>query len=138
MMHLRGGFTSLLAMALLVCAAAVAEAAEPSRTDVATPATRPAETGASEAGKAAAKSPAGKPVVTGSQSELGMSVTGTQEAPKVLYIVPWKTLDAVPAEPYVSGLLDEVFSPVDPVVFERSVRHHEQIQGAATAAEPKP
>jgi hypothetical protein len=61
-------------------------------------------------------------------SQLGMSVTGTQEAPKVLYIVPWKTLDAVPAEPYVSGLLDEVFSPVDPVVFERSVHQHEQIQ----------
>ena len=67
-------------------------------------------------------------------SQLGMSVTGTQEAPKVLYIVPWKTLDAVPAEPYVSGLLDEVFSPVDPVVFERSVRHHEQIQTAAPEA----
>lgn len=65
---------------------------------------------------------------------LGMSVTGSQEAPKVLYIVPWKTLDAVPAEPYVSGLLDEVFAPVDPVVFERSVQQHQQIQAAASAA----
>lgn len=77
---------------------------------------------------------AAKPAAAASKqgsSQLGMSVTGTQEAPKVLYIVPWKTLDAVPAEPYVSGLLDEVFSPVDPVVFERSVRHHEQIQTAA-------
>lgn len=135
MMHLRELFTSLslVAMASLLSAAAVAEAAEPSRAEAATPETR-----ASEIGKAAAKTPASKPVATGSQSELGMSVTGTQEAPKVLYIVPWKTLDAVPAEPYVSGLLDEVFSPVDPVVFERSVRHHEQIQGAATAAEPQP
>ena len=135
MMHLRELFTSLslVAMASLLSAAAVAEAAEPSRAEAATPESR-----ASETGKAAAKTPASKPVATGSQSELGMSVTGTQEAPKVLYIVPWKTLDAVPAEPYVSGLLDEVFSPVDPVVFERSVRHHEQIQGAATAAEPQP
>lgn len=66
--------------------------------------------------------------------QLGMSVTGTQEAPKVLYIVPWKTLDAVPAEPYVSGLMDEVFSPIDPVVFERSVHQHEQIQAAAIPA----
>ena len=66
--------------------------------------------------------------------QLGMSVTGTQEAPQVLYVVPWKTLDAVPVEPYVSGLLDEVFSPVDPVVFERSVRQHEQIQAAAQPA----
>lgn len=66
--------------------------------------------------------------------QLGMSVTGSQEAPKVLYIVPWKTLDAVPAEPYVSGLLDEVFAPVDPVVFERSVQQHQQIQAAADAA----
>lgn len=140
MMHLRELFTSLslVAMASLLSAAAVADAAEPSRAEAATPETRASETGASETAKAAAKTPASKPVATGSQSELGMSVTGTQEAPKVLYIVPWKTLDAVPAEPYVSGLLDEVFSPVDPVVFERSVRHHEQIQGAATAAEPQP
>ncbi|NQD38337.1 hypothetical protein HPT27_15020 [Permianibacter sp. IMCC34836] len=68
------------------------------------------------------------------RSALGMSVTGTQEAPKVLYIVPWKTLDAVPAEPYVSGLMDEVFSPVDPVVFERGVQQFEQRQQADSAA----
>jgi len=59
---------------------------------------------------------------------LGMSVTGTQEAPKVLNIVPWKTLDAVPAEPYVSSLMDEVFAPVDQVVFERGVHQFDQRQ----------
>ncbi len=66
-------------------------------------------------------------------SQLGMSVTGTQDSPKVLYIVPWKTIDAVPAEPYVSGLLDEVFAPVDPVEFERSVHQHQQLQTPAEA-----
>lgn len=81
-----------------------------------------------------AKPESTKPAQKVATGQLGMSVTGTQEAPKVLYIVPWKTLDAVPAEPYVSGLLDEVFSPVDPVVFERSVHQHEQIQAAATPA----
>lgn len=72
---------------------------------------------------------AGKPA----PSQLGMSVTGTQDSPKVLYIVPWKTIDAVPAEPYVSGLLDEVFAPVDPVEFERSVHQHQQLQTPAEA-----
>lgn len=89
-----------------------------------------------EAKPAPAKPAASGKSAAASNAQLGMSVTGSQEAPKVLYIVPWKTLDAVPAEPYVSGLLDEVFAPVDPVVFARSVRQHEQIQaGPPPAAE---
>ena len=63
-----------------------------------------------------------------SQEPLSMSVTGTQDAPNVLYIVPWKTVDAVPQEAYVSSLLDEVFAPVDPVEFERSIRINDQLQ----------
>lgn len=120
-------WSAVLPLLMLSCIAVAGGAG------AAEPATEPADKPASTAAKKPAQA-----VVAGSQAELGMSVTGTQEAPKVLYIVPWKTLDAVPAEPYVSGLLDEVFSPVDPVVFERSVRHHEQIQGAAPAAEPQP
>lgn len=87
-----------------------------------------AEAAANTNAAATGKPATGKPATSG---QLGMSVTGTLEAPKVLYIVPWKSLDAVPAEPYVSGLLDEVFAPVDPVVFARSVQQHEQRQQAA-------
>lgn len=89
-----------------------------------------AEPTASSAPTADKQAPAKTAAKPAERSALGMSVTGTLEAPKVLYIVPWKTLDAVPAEPYVSGLMDEVFSPVDPVVFERGVQQFEQRQQA--------
>lgn len=105
---------AIMVVAFAACSLQAAESDKPA----------PTKPGSTEQKAAKAAAPA----------QLGMSVTGTQEAPKVLYIVPWKTLDAVPAEPFVSGLLDEVFSPVDPVVFERSVHQHEQIQAAATPA----
>ncbi len=97
-----------------------------------------APAGATASGKATAPTTTGKkadpaPAAKSAPSQLGMSVTGTQDSPKVLYIVPWKTIDAVPAEPYVSGLLDEVFAPVDPVEFERSVHQHQQLQTPAAA-----
>lgn len=106
-----------LASVMLLVAVAVSGAEPTAKPAVATDKKSPEKTTA-------------KPV---DRSALGMSVTGTQEAPKVLYIVPWKTLDAVPAEPYVSGLMDEVFSPVDPVVFERGVQQFEQRQQADSA-----
>ena len=48
------------------------------------------------------------------------SITGNQELPKVLYIVPWKKSDLgdLVGRP-VNTLLDEVLAPVDPEVFER-------------------
>src|SRR5882672_1024008 len=48
------------------------------------------------------------------------SITGNQELPKVLYIVPWKKSDLgdLVGRP-VNTLLDEVLTPVDPEVFER-------------------
>jgi hypothetical protein len=46
------------------------------------------------------------------------SITGNQELPKVLYIVPWKKSDLgdLVGRP-VNTLLDEVLEPVDPEVF---------------------
>jgi hypothetical protein len=57
-------------------------------------------------------------------SGLGINITGNLEAPKVLYILPWKTVEEGAPDPYVSGIIEEVFSPVDPVEFERSVQWH--------------
>jgi hypothetical protein len=56
------------------------------------------------------------------------SVTGNQELPKVLYIVPWKQsgigeLDGKP----VDSLLDEALAPLDREVFQRQVRYFEQL-----------
>ncbi|HLF11279.1 MAG TPA: hypothetical protein VJA26_08690 [Gammaproteobacteria bacterium] len=58
------------------------------------------------------------------------SITGNQELPKVLYIVPWKKSDLgdLVGRP-VNTLLDEVLAPVDPEVFERQLEYYETLYG---------
>lgn len=58
------------------------------------------------------------------------SITGNQELPKVLYIVPWKRSDLgeLVGRP-VNTLLDEVLTPVDPEVFERHLNYYETLYG---------
>ena len=52
-------------------------------------------------------------------------VTGNQELPKVLYIVPWKKSDpgSLLGKP-VNTLLDEVLAPVDRSEFLRQVDYY--------------
>jgi hypothetical protein len=58
------------------------------------------------------------------------SITGNQELPKVLYIVPWKKSDLgeLVGRP-VNTLLDEVLAPVDAEVFERHINYYESLHG---------
>lgn len=58
------------------------------------------------------------------------SITGMQELPRVLYIVPWKRAepDDLAGRP-VNSLLDEVLAPVDPTVFERHIRYYDALNG---------
>jgi hypothetical protein len=73
--------------------------------------------------------------------ELGTtSITGNQELPKVMYVVPWKKaelgdLSGRPAR----SLIDEILAPVDRDVFRREVGYFEtlseEIQGSATQGE---
>lgn len=55
-------------------------------------------------------------------------VTGNQELPKVLYILPWKQSDLgdLVGRP-VNSLLDEVLEPVDRDVFRRQAKYYETI-----------
>ncbi len=80
-----------------------------------------------EKDKPANASSATKPASGG----LGINITGNLEAPKVLYILPWKTVEEGAPDPYVSGIIEEVFAPVDPVEFERSVQWHALGQSVA-------
>jgi hypothetical protein len=91
---------------------------------------------ADEAAAVAALAPAvntsreGGPVVI-DRLDLGTtSITGNQELPKVLYIVPWKRSDLgdLIGRP-VNTLLDEVLAPVDPDVFERHLSYYETLHG---------
>ncbi|HSG66127.1 MAG TPA: hypothetical protein VLD39_14045 [Gammaproteobacteria bacterium] len=56
------------------------------------------------------------------------SITGNQELPKVLYIVPWKQSDLgdLVGRP-VNTLLDEVLAPIDPEEFERQLGYYDTL-----------
>jgi hypothetical protein len=63
--------------------------------------------------------------------ELGRTeITGNQELPKVLYIVPWKKSDPgdLMGRP-VNTLLDEVLAPVDREEFVRQVEYYGDLYG---------
>jgi len=121
-------FLALVLSAAAVCAqeadeAATAEStsaeATPEPVSIPVPAPSPAVTTA-----------AVRPV-TVDQLDLGTtSITGNQELPKVLYIVPWKRSDLgdLVGRP-VDTLLDEVLAPVDPEVFERHLSYYETLHG---------
>jgi hypothetical protein len=64
--------------------------------------------------------------------ELGRTeITGNQELPKVLYIVPWQKSDPgdLMGRP-VNTLLDEVLAPIDRTEFVRRVEYHRDLNGA--------
>lgn len=66
--------------------------------------------------------------------ELGRTeVTGNQELPKVLYIVPWQKSDPgdLTGKP-VNTLLDEVMAPVDRTEFLRQVEYYNDLYGETT------
>ena len=62
--------------------------------------------------------------------ELGRTeITGNQELPKVLYIVPWQKSDPgeLMGKP-VNTLLDEVLAPIDREEFVRQVDYYDELQ----------
>lgn len=65
------------------------------------------------------------------EMDLGRTeITGNQELPKVLYIVPWKKTD--PGEfmgQPVNTILDEVLAPVNRDEFVRQVDYYRDLQG---------
>ena len=60
----------------------------------------------------------------------GISIFGTKEAPRALYIVPWKSseLGAGAVGPD-TDLGTDVLAPVDPEVFRRELRYENLTEG---------
>ena len=54
----------------------------------------------------------------------GMSIVGNDEAPKSLYIVPWKSSE-IGVETSLNRMLDEGDVPVDRDVFERQIEFYQ-------------
>ena len=59
----------------------------------------------------------------------GISIIGNKEAPKSLYIVPWKDSQVGVETSLTSGLLDERMQPVDKEVFMRELNYYQFTQG---------
>jgi hypothetical protein len=57
-------------------------------------------------------------------------ITGNQELPKVLYIVPWQKSDPgdLMGRP-VNTLMDEVLAPIDREEFLRQVNYYDDLNG---------
>jgi hypothetical protein len=54
----------------------------------------------------------------------GMSIMGNNDAPKSLYIVPWKSSELGSETEFKSSLLNEDLMPVDKPVFQRELDFH--------------
>ncbi|WP_111656478.1 hypothetical protein [Isoalcanivorax indicus] len=54
----------------------------------------------------------------------GMSVMGNEDAPKSLYIVPWKSSEIGMETDFTSSLLNEDMVPVDRPVFMRELEFY--------------
>lgn len=59
----------------------------------------------------------------------GMSIVGNNEAPKSLYIVPWKSSEIGMETDLSSNLLNESLTPVDKDVFLREVNFYNASTG---------
>ncbi len=55
----------------------------------------------------------------------GISIIGSKEAPKSLYIVPWQNSEVGVATSLRSGLLDDSMRPLDKEVFLRELNFYE-------------
>jgi hypothetical protein len=103
------------------------------------PAPRREDQGAESAGAPAARNSTGESPASSARFrdtvDLGTtSITGNQELPKVLYIVPWKRSDLgdLVGRP-ANTLLDEVLAPVDPEEFERHLSYYQILYGDSSS-----
>ncbi|WP_237055247.1 hypothetical protein [Microbulbifer sediminum] len=67
----------------------------------------------------------GKKVDTEVKELSGISIIGNKEAPKSLYIVPWKNSEVGVETELVSSLMDDSLKPLDKEVFTRELEFYE-------------
>lgn len=61
----------------------------------------------------------------------GTTITGSQELPKALHIVPWKSAQAdVLATRPMNSLVDEILAPIDRDVFLRELEYFEAVHSS--------
>jgi hypothetical protein len=121
----------MLAM-LLLAVSAQAAAQEPKPAE-------PAPAAAEKPREAPAAAPRDARFKTMDRLELGTtSITGNQELPKVMYVVPWKKADLgdLSGKP-ARSLIDEILAPVDRDVFRREIGYFETLSEGIQGETPQ-
>jgi len=98
-----------------------------------------APVGAEAPGPAPAGAPRDARFKTMDRLELGTtSITGNQELPKVMYVVPWKKADLgdLSGKP-ARSLIDEILAPVDRDVFRREIGYFETLSEGIQGETPQ-
>jgi hypothetical protein len=129
-----------ITLLILVCAMPVLGAEQGVATDTQAPAVPPTTAAPAATPPIAAPEPlqpataakAKNPTKGRAQDRLELDttqITGNQELPKVMYVVPWKRSDLgdLTGRP-ANSLLDEVLAPVDRDVFRRQNRYYEALR----------
>jgi len=58
----------------------------------------------------------------------GTEITGNKELPRVLYIVPWKSVERFElTSPPIVSILDQKLTPIDRASFKRTIHYHDAI-----------
>jgi hypothetical protein len=67
----------------------------------------------------------------------GTEIIGNKELPRVLYIVPWKSVEKFEIEkPPISSIMDQPLTPIERASFRRTIRYHEAIHSKAERIDP--
>ncbi len=62
----------------------------------------------------------------------GTEITGNKELPKVLYIVPWKSVERFEiSSPPITSIMDQKLTPIDRASFKRTIHYHDAISSKA-------
>lgn len=58
----------------------------------------------------------------------GTEITGNKELPRVLYIVPWKSVERFEiSSPPVTSIMDQKLTPIERAAFRRQIHYHDAI-----------
>ena len=58
----------------------------------------------------------------------GTEITGNKELPRVLYIVPWKSVERFEiSSPPIVSIMDQRLKPIERAAFKRQIHYHDAI-----------
>lgn len=58
----------------------------------------------------------------------GTEITGNKELPKVLYIVPWKSIERFDIKsPPIKSIMEQKLGPIDRASFKRKIHYYDAI-----------